>query len=390
LSLAALTFGFWLLNADFNIALLAAVSVLIITCPCAFGLATPMSIAVAVGHGAQHGVVVRNGAALEHLSKITHVVFDKTGTLTEGQMAVTRVITDAGVSEQELLQWAALAESRSEHPIARAIVRHAKELGMGVTPQELKDFKAIPGRGLVMHIAGERLMVGSSVLLQEHAITPPSLLEQSRYEVEDDLGIAVYVVRAGRVLGMVVVNDRLREGAPALVQALRNKGLGISLLTGDSRAAAQQVAQQIGGEIEVLAEVLPQDKDKAITRLQAAGERVLMVGDGVNDAPALVRADVGVAMGSGTDVSMECADIVLMGSELPRILFAIDLARHSLRTIRQNIILSLTYNVILVPLAMAAKLTPVFASIAMPISSLLVIGNAIFIRRRCRLENRSV
>jgi Cu2+-exporting ATPase len=392
LGLAAITFFFWVSNTDFDAALLAAVSVLIITCPCAFGLATPMSIAVSVGHGARQGVLVRKGEALERLSTISHVVFDKTGTLTEGRMSLSRVVPDEGsdISAEQLLQLAALAESRSEHPIAKAIVRHAAEQGLVLPQDTIADFKAIPGRGLMMNIAGDKVAVGSRMMLEELGIPLSPMLDSHRQAVEDEIGVAVFVVKNKQLVGLLAVNDRLRDDAPALVRALREKGLGITLLTGDSQAAAERVAAALGGDIQVIAEVLPQEKDQVIARLQGAGEHVVMVGDGVNDAPALVRADVGIAMGSGTDVSMECADIVLMGSELPRILFAINLGQQALRTIRQNITLSLTYNAILVPLAMAAKLTPIFASIAMPVSSLLVIGNAILIRRRCSVDKTGV
>jgi Cu2+-exporting ATPase len=392
LGLAAITFFFWVSNTDFDAALLAAVSVLIITCPCAFGLATPMSIAVSVGHGARQGVLVRKGEALERLSTISHVVFDKTGTLTEGRMSLSRVVPDEGsdISAEQLLQLAALAESRSEHPIAKAIVRHAAEQGLVLPQDTIADFKAIPGRGLVMNIAGDKVAVGSRMMLEELGVSLSPMLDSHRQAVEDEIGVAVFIVKNNQLVGLLAVNDRLRDDAPALVRALREKGLGITLLTGDSQAAAERVAAALGGDIQVIAEVLPQEKDQVIARLQGAGEHVVMVGDGVNDAPALVRADVGIAMGSGTDVSMECADIVLMGSELPRILFAINLGQQALRTIRQNITLSLTYNAILVPLAMAAKLTPIFASIAMPVSSLLVIGNAILIRRRCSVDKTGV
>ncbi|OGT20801.1 MAG: copper-translocating P-type ATPase [Gammaproteobacteria bacterium RBG_16_57_12] len=388
LGLAAVTFLFWITAAGFDLALMAGVSVLIITCPCAFGMSTPMSVVVSVGHGAAHGVLVRNGRALETLSGVTHVVFDKTGTLTEGRMSVSGIhpAPGAAMTPAQMVALAAAVEARSEHPIARAIVLHAGQDKAVARGGVLADFISLPGLGVKAVIDGVPVAVGSAALLDNQGINLPVELQERRAAVEQAAGVAVFVVLAGQVAGLIALQDQLREGAAALVQALQQRGLGVTLLTGDSQAAAEQVAKQLGGGIRVIARVLPQDKDQVIVQLREAGERVLMVGDGVNDAPALARADVAIAMGSGTDVSMDCADIVIMGNDLRRILFAIALSRRALRTIRQNIAISLIYNMIFVPLAMAAKLTPVTAALAMPISSLLVIGNAILIRRRCRAD----
>ncbi|MEW5756266.1 MAG: heavy metal translocating P-type ATPase [Pseudomonadota bacterium] len=386
LSLAALTFLYWINALDFDTALMAAVSVLIITCPCAFGMSTPMSIVVGVGHGARNGVLVRNGAALEALSGVNHIVFDKTGTLTEGRMSVVRCEVLPGEERESVLAWCAALEARSEHTIAKAIVRYVDEQGIDYRGRDVRGFENIPGRGVQAQIDGITVRAASALWLRELALDAPESLQSLQRGIEQAMGVAVYLVVAERVIGVIAVQDQVRAKAKEVIAALRQRGIGVTMLTGDSRVAAERVAQELGADIEVIAEVLPQDKDKVIAKLQAQGKKVAMVGDGVNDAPALVRADVGIAMGSGTDVSLDSADLILMSNALDRIPFAVELAGHTMRTIRQNIAISLGYNVILVPTAMGASLTPVFASIAMPISSLLVIGNAILIRRRAKVS----
>jgi Cu2+-exporting ATPase len=387
LVLATLTFIYWFNVASFDVALMAAVSVLIITCPCAFGMATPMSIVVSVGHGARNAVMIRNGVALESLSKIDHVVFDKTGTLTEGRMSVGQVwcVEGAPWGEGQLLRMMAAVEARSEHNIAKAVAAHAHQLGLMKEKPAVAGFGSVAGRGVKARVDGHEVTVGSPGWIAELGVAIPEPLLNALDELQQEMGIAVLAVIDGELAGMCAVYDQIREDAAALIASLRGRGVCVTMLTGDSRLAAERVAQQLGG-MEVIAEVLPQDKDKVIVELQQQGKRVAMVGDGVNDAPALVRADVGIAMGSGTDVSLDCADIVLMGNQLQRILFALDLSRQTMRTIRQNITISLGYNMILIPTAMSAALTPVFASIAMPISSLMVIGNAILIRRRAKVS----
>ena len=384
IGLAIVTFFFWL-RQDFDIALLAATSVLIITCPCAFGLATPMGIAVSVGHGSKHGLLIKNGAAMEALARITHVVFDKTGTLTEGQLSVSaiHIAQESGLDEAHVLNLVAAAESRSEHHIAKSIVNHAKQQGSGFEQAKIENFNSIPGRGLQADVDGHTVLVGNESLLKEQSLTLSPQLSELMTQAQQQGSVAVFVVIDNHVAAMITINDRIRDEAPALLNALRQHNIGITLLTGDSRAAAEKVATELGG-MEVIAEVLPQHKEQVIAELQAKGEQVVMIGDGINDAPALARADVGIAMGGGTDVSMDCADFVLMDNALQRVLFGIDLARNTLTIIRQNIKLSLGYNLVLVPMAMAAMVTPVFAAIAMPLSSLAVIGNALRIRRICR------
>ena len=377
LLLATLTFAYWYTHSHFELALMAATSVLIITCPCAFGLATPMAIAAAAGLGARHGILIKNGAVLETLSHIDHVVFDKTGTLTEGRMRVATVESRAGLDADQLLGRVAALEQFSEHAIARAVREEAAVRGLPAVAARAVENR--PGLGLQGEADGRWLLVGTADWLEHHGIAlDPTLLRQAQ-AWEARAVSCVHIAEAGRHSGLIAVADRLRADARALVDQLRAAGIRLTLLSGDRRAVAEAVAEQLGG-IRVIAEVLPEDKDRVIRDLQAEGQQVAMVGDGVNDAPALIRADVGIALGSGTDVSGDSADIVLMSDELAKVGLANALSRRTLRTIRQNIGISLTYNLIMVPLAMSAIITPLVAAISMPVSSLLVIGNAARIR----------
>jgi Cu2+-exporting ATPase len=375
---AATTFFIWN-GQDFEIALMAATSVLIITCPCALGMATPMSIAVASGLGAKYGILVKNGLVLETLSKVTHFVFDKTGTLTEGVMSVARVQFATGVNAEESIRYAAAAERYSEHSVAHAITRYAEEQRYAYRDIDVLDFHASAGLGVVALVAGQRILLGSANWLRQNGIVLDSGLQTQAHNLEAEAMSCVYLAQGDRHVAIIALADRLRSDAQQLVDELRANGIKMTLLSGDRRPVAEAIAKQLGG-MEVIAEVLPQDKDRVIHELQQAGAIVAMVGDGVNDAPALIRADVGIALGSGTDVSVESADIVLMHNELNKVLQATQLSRRTLRTIKQNIGLSFVYNLIMVPLAMMAKVTPLAAAITMPISSLIVIGNAARIR----------
>ncbi len=378
LTLATATFFIWF-HRDIELALMAATSVLIITCPCAFGLATPMAIAVASGQGARHGILIKNGAVLETLAAIDHFVFDKTGTLTRGEMELVELRNKSRLPDERLLALAAAAEQRSEHSIAQAIV----EAGQKHLPQPnrhaIEAFEAHPGKGIRARIDDHRLLLGTLNWLRERDIPIDPELAARGEELEHEAVTVVHLALDGRHLALLGIADRLRDDAPALIERLRTAGMRLTLLSGDRRTTAEAVARQLGG-MEVIAEVLPDQKDQVIRELQAGGHKVAMVGDGINDAPALIRADVGIAIGSGTDVSVESADIVLMGDELNKTHLASELSRRTIRTIRQNIGLSILYNVIMVPLAMAAMITPLVAAISMPISSLLVIGNAARIR----------
>ncbi len=378
LILATLTFVWWV-STDFELALMAATSVLIITCPCAFGLATPMAIAVASGQGARHGILVKNGEVLETLSQINHVVFDKTGTLTTGKMRLQQILPMGDLSEDELLRLTAVAERFSEHNIAAAIIDAGTDRRL-IGPNEAPEkFENVPGNGIEARVDGKHVVAGTPGWLKQHQVALNNDIETTVTELEAQAFSCVHVAVDGIYAGLLAIADELRPDARTLVDNLRVAGIRMTLLSGDRRTVAEAVAAQLGG-MAVIAEVLPQDKDQVIRELQQQGEWVAMVGDGINDAPALIRANVGIAVGSGTDVSVESADIVLMSDELDKVRLATALSRRALRTIRQNIGISFAYNIIMVPLAMMAYITPLVAAISMPISSLLVIGNAARIR----------
>ena len=377
LILASITFYIW--SDNFEMALMAATSVLIITCPCALGMATPMSIAVASGLGAKHGILVKNGVVLETLSKVTHFVFDKTGTLTEGKMRVDQVIVAQGQDEAAALALAAAVERYSEHSVARAVVAAAESRELSYRNLVVQGFHATAGAGVEAMVEGRRVLLGTAEWLARNSVTAQAALLFSLNDLEAQAKTCIHLAVDGQHIAVLVLGDTLRADAQALINTLRDNGIGMTLLSGDRRLVAEAIARQLGG-MEVIAEVLPQDKDRVIQQLQQRGECVAMVGDGVNDAPALIRADVGIALGSGTDVSVESADIVLMRNELDKVRLATLLSRRTLRTIKQNIGLSFVYNSIMVPLAIMGHVTPLVAAITMPVSSLLVIGNAARIR----------
>jgi len=375
LFLAAITFLIWQ-SESIDKALLAATSVLIITCPCALGLATPMAIAVATGFGSSKGVLVKDGGALERLAGVDHFVFDKTGTITKGRMEVGEVTALEGSSEASLISLLAALERKSSHPIGEGIVRYALEKGVDFTSLPLENFINVPGCGIKGIVNGVEVAAGTYGWLETMNVEMGSLKEDQPGSI---VATKVYCAMAGRLTGILTLSDSLRDEAGEVIASLRKSGMGLTLLSGDRKSVAEAVAAEVAGStggMEVIAEVLPGDKSRIIADLKNGGRTVAMVGDGINDAPALVTADVGIAIGSGTDVSIESADIVLMGGSLHNLITAAELSKRTLRTIRQNIAISLMYNVILVPMAMLALVTPIFAAIAMPVSSLLVIGNA--------------
>ncbi|HSO84100.1 MAG TPA: heavy metal translocating P-type ATPase [Thiocapsa sp.] len=387
LGLATLTFLIWM-RTDVEVAVMAATAVLIITCPCAFGMATPMAVAVATGLAASRGILVKNGAVLERLSSIDHFVFDKTGTLTIGRPTVTGLASAPGgwrlldwphdltADEREILSALQALERLSEHPIAAAILNLCERAEIGRIAAPVDAVEVAPGLGIKGQVDGVEILAGSREWLIRNGVQPwPDEAEQSA----GTSGL-VHGARAGQEVLRLGVADPLRPDAARVIARMRERGIRVTLLSGDRRETAEAIAAQLGGGIEVIAEVMPEDKDRVIADLQRDGHRVAMVGDGVNDAPALVRADVGIAMGSGTDVSIASADIVLMSSELGRVEEAAGLSRRTLRTIRQNIGISVVYNLIMVPLAMAAVITPLIAAVSMPLSSLAVIGNSARIR----------
>ncbi len=404
LLLATISFLFWY-STDIEIALMAAVSVLIITCPCAFGLATPMAIAVATGVGARMGILVKHGAVLEILSSVRHFVFDKTGTLTQGKMLVSTILTSdlkqktiktiipndnfieqLNAQQKNSLNLSACLESYSEHTIAKAIVNFSQQYEF-YKKVEFEKIKVVSGSGIQGEYQGQIMAIGSlnwiKALANEKDHSSLSLLfstmEQSVMEYHRLGSTVVYAWLENESLSAFVIEDKLRPNAKEIVQEMHQKNFKLTLLSGDKQEVADYMAKQLAIE-EVIAEVMPDEKDQVIQQKQQYGDLIAMVGDGINDAPALVRADIGIAMGSGTDVSIDSADVILVNGELEKIPLAAELSRVTLKTIKQNIALSIVYNIIMVPLAMAAMITPLVAAISMPLSSLLVIGNAARIR----------
>jgi Cu+-exporting ATPase len=364
-------------------ALVNAVAVLIIACPCALGLATPMSIMVATGRGAQAGVLVKNAEALEALAAVDTLVMDKTGTLTEGKPRLQTVVSVAG-DEAELLALAAGLERGSEHPLAAAVLAGARE--RGVEPAPVTGFRTLPGRGVVGEAGGERVALGNPALLAELAIEPGQIAERAA-ALRAEGQTVTFVVRGRAVIGLLGVADPIKPGAAEAIRALRDDGVRVVMLTGDDRATAEAVARRLGLD-EVIAEVLPAEKAAVVRRLRAAGRIVAMAGDGVNDAPALAAAHVGIAMGTGTDVAIESAGVTLLRGDLRGIVRARRLARATLRNIRQNLLWAFVYNALGVPVAAGVLypvagllLSPMLASAAMSLSSVSVIANALRLRR---------
>jgi Cu+-exporting ATPase len=363
--------------------LIAAVSVLIIACPCALGLATPMSIMVGTGRGAQAGVLIKNAEALERFAKVDTLVVDKTGTLTEGKPKVTTLVAVEGMDESELLRLAASLERASEHPLAAAIVDAARERGLELA--EAADFDSITGKGVRGRIDGHEVAIGNQRLLESLGVDPGHLQERAeRQRVEGET--VMFVAIDGRPAGLVGVADPIKESTPAALQALRAEGLRIVMLTGDNRTTAAAVARKVGIE-EIQAEVLPEHKNAAVRRLREQGSVVAMAGDGINDAPALAQADIGIAMGTGADVAMESAGITLVKGDLRGLVRARRLSEATMRNIKQNLFFAFVYNALGVPIAAGVLypftgllLSPIIAAAAMSLSSVSVIGNALRLR----------
>jgi Cu+-exporting ATPase len=383
---AVVTFGVWAIwgpEPKLAHALVNAVAVLIIACPCALGLATPMSIMVGTGRGAELGVLLRNAEALEVMEQIDTVVVDKTGTLTEGKPALTTVVTEPGIDEPTLLRLVASLERVSEHPLATAIVGGAAQRGVGTV--EVADFRSVTGKGVLGVVEGRTVAIGNAALLSDVGALPDSSgrADQLRRNGETVMFVAV----DGTYAGLVGVADRVKATTAEAIRALHDEGLRIVMLTGDSRVTAEAVARLVGIDV-VEAEVLPEQKAAVVKRLQAEGRKVAMAGDGINDAPALAQADVGIAMGTGTDVAMESAGVTLVQGDLRGLVRARRLSRATMRNIRQNLFFAFIYNVLGVPVAAGVLypafgllLSPIIASAAMTFSSVSVIGNALRLRR---------
>jgi Cu+-exporting ATPase len=358
--------------------LVNAVAVLIIACPCALGLATPLAIMVGTGRGAEAGVLIKDAASLEVLGKADTLVVDKTGTLTEGKPQLVTVEPAPGGSADELLRLAAGLERDSEHPLATALVKAA--VARGLRPAEVSDFRSVTGKGVVGTVEGHAVALGNAALLAE--LNVPAGALQARAEELRAAGQTVVLAAVdGKVAGLLGVTDPVRPSTPEAIELLHADGLRIIMLTGDGRATAEAVGRQLGLD-EVIAEVLPQEKYLVVKRLQEDGRVVAMAGDGINDAPALAQAHVGIALGTGTDVAMESAEITLVRGDLRGIARARRLSRATMRAIRQNLFLAFVYNVLSVPAAALGLLTPIWASAAMSLSSLSVVGNSLRLRRR--------
>ncbi|MCW8824944.1 MAG: heavy metal translocating P-type ATPase, partial [Gammaproteobacteria bacterium] len=320
-------------------------------------------------------ILVKNGAVLETLSSISHFVFDKTGTLTEGKMRVVEIKTTDEVNQQQLLTQIAAIEQRSEHPVARSIVAEAELQNLNYREVSISNIQYQSGHGISGEVNGQKILIGQLKWLEGLAVTTNQTLGQHAEALEQQATTPIHVAIDGEHIALLGITDALRSDAKRMVNNLKQDQITTTLLSGDQTRVALAVAAQLGG-MKVIAEVRPEEKHQVIKDLQQQGEQVAMVGDGINDAPALIQANVGIAVGSGTDVSIESADIVLMDDELDKIRQAAALSRRTLKTIRQNIGISIVYNLIMVPLAVAGFITPLIAAISMPISSLLVIGNA--------------
>jgi Cu+-exporting ATPase len=379
--IALIAFLAWFLTGEsLAFSLTIFISVLVIACPCALGLATPTAIMVGTGKGAENGILIKGGEALETAHKITTIVFDKTGTITEGKPEVTDIITVGGIERDRLLRIAASGEKGSEHPLGEAIVRGAQKDNLEFLPVEA--FEAIPGHGIEVMIDHTKVLIGNKKLMDDRKISLSALDDKSDLLAKEGK-TPMYVAMDGSLAGIIAVADVVKESSAKAIKKLQSMGIEVAMITGDNRKTAEAIAKQVGID-RVLAEVLPQDKSNEVKKLQSEGKKVCMVGDGINDAPALVQADIGIAIGSGTDVAMESADIVLMRSDLMDVPTAIHLSKSTIRNIKQNLFWAFGYNVAGIPIAAGILhlfggplLNPIFAAAAMAFSSVSVVSNAL-------------
>ena len=382
MTIAAVTAIVWLIatGGDITRALTAGVAVLVISCPCALGLATPVAIMVGTGKGAENGILIKSAQALETLHSIQTIVLDKTGTVTQGKPRVTDIQPVEGVTAEELLCVAASLEKPSEHPLAEAIVAEAEERSIPLVPAE--GFRALHGRGVQADLQGSAFLAGNRAMMEEHGVDLGSHLAAADALAENGR-TPLYFAQDGKLLGVIAVADTVKPTSAAAISAFRDLGIDVVLLTGDNKRTADAIGRELGVST-VIAEVLPQDKERVIADLQAQGKKVAMVGDGINDAPALARADVGLAIGAGTDVAIESADIVLMKSDLMDAVTAVELSKATIRNVKENLFWAFCYNSIGIPLAAGVffpilgwQLSPMFGAAAMSLSSVSVVSNAL-------------
>jgi Cu+-exporting ATPase len=377
IGIALATFIITYFIVGFTPALVSAVAVLVIACPCALGLATPTAVMVGTGKGAESGVLIKGAEHLESAHRVTTVVLDKTGTITKGEPEVTNIITSSNFQEDELLRLAGSAERGSEHPLGEAIVNGAK--GKGLTLSDATDFNAIPGHGIEVTVDGKKIHIGNKKLMQKQNIAFESLIKQME-ELEGQGKTAMLMSIDGELAGVIAVADTVKETSASAISKLKEMGIEVAMITGDNRRTAEAIAKQVGVD-RVLAEVLPEDKSAEVEKLKQEGKIVAMVGDGINDAPALAAAHIGIAIGTGTDVAIEAADVTLMRGDLMGIVDTIGLSKATMRKIRQNLFWAFAYNTILIPVAAIGLLNPVLAGAAMAFSSVSVVTNTLFLRR---------
>ncbi len=382
-AIAVLSFGFWLLMGEsFGFALKVLISVLVIACPCALGLATPTAIMVGTGKGAEYGILIKGGEALETTHKIEAIILDKTGTITEGKPEVTDIVT-IKLSEEELLRLVASAEKGSEHPLGEAIVKNAESKGLVLAKTD--NFQSITGQGIEVLVDGKNILVGNYKLMDAKKISIANLAKQSD-QLAAEGKTPMFVAIDGEIEGIVAVADVVKKNSAKAIRKLLDMGIEVAMITGDNKKTAEAIAKQVG-ITRVLSEVMPQDKADEVKKIQAEGKKVAMVGDGINDAPALAQADIGIAIGSGTDVAMESADIVLMHSDLMDVPTAIQLSKSTIRNIKQNLFWAFAYNTAGIPVAAGLLhlfggplLNPMIAAAAMSLSSVSVVSNALRLR----------
>ena len=385
IGLAILSGLAWYIGGQTGIfALTIFISVLVIACPCALGLATPTAIMIGTGKGAENGILIKSGVALETTHKVQTIVFDKTGTITEGKPKVTDIIVTEGISKDKLLLLTASAEKGSEHPLGEAIVKEAEDKGL--TLLNTNNFTAIPGRGIEVMVDGKKLLAGNKKLMNERNIDLGFLAETSN-ELASQGKTPMYIAINNQITGIIAVADTVKENSVKAIQKLHKMGIEVAMITGDNKRTAEAIAKQVGID-RVLSEVLPEDKANEVKKLQDEGKKVAMVGDGINDAPALAQADIGIAIGSGTDVAIESADIVLMRSDLMDVPSAVELSKSTIQNIKQNLFWAFAYNVAGIPFAMGILylfggplLNPMIAAAAMSFSSVSVLLNALRLKR---------